>query len=75
MLDESFTALDTESRQSVQEGFRMSVSDLKIPGLVVTHRVADALGLGDRVYLLHKDTKNWEGLPSDMPAEGIPPQK
>jgi ABC-type sulfate/molybdate transport systems ATPase subunit len=67
MLDEPFTALDTESRQSVQEAVRTSVSDLQIPCLVVTHRVADANNLGDRVYILHQGFNRWEGRPSDMP--------
>lgn len=69
MLDEPFTALDTESRQSVQEAVRMCVSDLQIPCLVVTHRVADALGIGDRVCLLRQGVRHWEGHPSIMPAE------
>jgi ABC-type sulfate/molybdate transport systems ATPase subunit len=71
MLDEPFTALDTESRQSVQEAVRSCVSDLKIPCLVVTHRVADARELGDRVYLLNRGINHWEGLPSDLPVAGI----
>ncbi|MCX6689326.1 MAG: ATP-binding cassette domain-containing protein [Methanoregula sp.] len=71
MLDEPFTALDTESRQSVQEAVRSCVSDLKIPCLVVTHRVADARELGDRVYLLNRGVNRWEGLPSDLPVAGI----
>ncbi len=71
MLDEPFTALDTESRQSVQEAVRTCVSDLQIPCLVVTHRVADAHETGDRVYLLSRGVNRWEGLPSDMPAAGV----
>ncbi len=71
MLDEPFTALDTESRQSVQDAVRMCVSDLQIPCLVVTHRVADARDMGDRVYLLNRGVTRWEGLPSDIPTAGI----
>ncbi len=71
MLDEPFTALDTESRQSVQEAIRTSVSELQIPCLVVTHRDADATGIGDQVYILHQGVKQWEGRPSDMPASGM----
>jgi len=71
MLDEPFTALDTESRQYVQEAVRTSVSDLQIPCLVVTHRVADALGMGDRVYILHQGFNRWEGRPSDIAAAGM----
>ena len=71
MLDEPFTALDTESRQSVQEAVRTCVSELQIPCLVVTHRVADALEMGERVYLLNRGVNRWEGRPSDMPAAGM----
>ena len=71
MLDEPFTALDTESRQTVQEVVRTCVSDLQIPCLVVTHRVADALEMGERVYLLNRGVNHWEGRPSDMPAAGV----
>jgi len=71
MLDEPFTALDTESRKSVQEAVRTCVSDLQIPCLVVTHRLADALGVGDRVYMLHQGVNRWEGRPSDLPAAGM----
>ena len=71
MLDEPFAALDTESRQTVQEVVRTCVSELQIPCLVVTHRVADALEMGERVFLLNRGVNHWEGRPSDMPAEGM----
>jgi len=71
MLDEPFTGLDTESRQSVQEAVRTFVSDLKIPCIVVTHRVADALGIGERVCLLNRGINHWEGRPSDLPTAGM----
>jgi molybdate transport system ATP-binding protein len=71
MLDEPFTALDTESRQSVQEAVRTCVSDLHIPCLMVTHRVADALEMGERVYLLNRGVNHWEGRPSDISAAGM----
>jgi molybdate transport system ATP-binding protein len=71
MLDEPLTALDTESRQSVQEAVRTCVSDLQIPCIVVMHSVADALGIGDRVYLLNRGVNRWEGRPSDMPGAGL----
>jgi molybdate transport system ATP-binding protein len=71
MLDEPFTALDTESRQSVQEAVRTRVSDLQIPCLVVTHRVSDALDIGERVYLLNRGVNHWEGRPSDIPDAGM----
>jgi molybdate transport system ATP-binding protein len=71
MLDEPFTALDTESIQSVQEAVRTCVSDLQIPCILVMHSVADALVIGDRVYLLNRGVNRWEGRPSDMPGAGM----
>jgi ABC-type sulfate/molybdate transport systems ATPase subunit len=71
MLDEPFTALDTESIQSVQEAVRTCVSDLQIPCIVVMHSVADALVIGDRVYLLTRGVNSWEGRPSDLPGAGM----
>ena len=70
MLDEPFTALDTESRQSVQEAVRTCVSDLQIPCLVVTHRVTDAHEMSDRVCLLSRGVNRWQGRPSDIPVYG-----
>jgi len=71
LLDEPFTALDADSRQSVQEAVRTCVSELQIPCLIVTHRVADALRMADRVYLLNRGVNRWEGRPSEMPASGM----
>jgi len=73
MLDEPFTALDAESRKSVREAVRMYVSDREIPCLVVTHRIADANNMGDRLYLLNQGTNRWEGPPPVGISEGAQP--
>jgi molybdate transport system ATP-binding protein len=49
MLDEPFSGLDNESRRSVREVVRECVADLKIPCIMVTHRLGDARATGDRV--------------------------
>jgi molybdate transport system ATP-binding protein len=67
LLDEPFTALDSESTRIVKELARESVAVLKIPCIVVTHRRADADEIGDRVCLLCSGKKEWEGDPHGMP--------
>jgi molybdate transport system ATP-binding protein len=49
MLDEPFSGLDTESRQSVKDVVRQCVVDLSIPCIFVTHRKEDAKVTGDRI--------------------------
>lgn len=49
MLDEPFSGLDNESRRSVREVVRECVAELKIPCIMVTHRLGDARATGDRV--------------------------
>lgn len=54
MLDEPFSGLDSESRGSVQEIVRECVADLKIPCIMVTHRLGDARATGDRVCTIRR---------------------
>ncbi|MGA2913462.1 MAG: ATP-binding cassette domain-containing protein [Methanoregula sp.] len=67
MLDEPFTALDTQSSVSVKDAIRRCVAELQIPCLTVTHRVADAHDMGNRMCLLSQGTNIWEGKPGELP--------
>ena len=67
MLDEPFTALDSESTQTVKVLTRQYVRDLDIPCILVTHRVADSAEIGDRACVLCQGRMEWEGVPADMP--------
>jgi ABC-type sulfate/molybdate transport systems ATPase subunit len=67
MLDEPFTALDADSIRLVKELTRTYVTDMAIPCLVVTHRIADSRDIGDRVCVLCRGKKEWEGKPEDTP--------
>ena len=67
MLDEPFTALDSESTQTVKDLTRQYVRDLDIPCILVTHRVADSAEIGDRACVLCQGRMEWEGAPADMP--------
>jgi len=69
MLDEPFSSLDIESTLAVKELTRSIVMELKIPCIVVTHRVADSHEIGDRALVLCSGKKEWEGSPRDMPED------
>jgi molybdate transport system ATP-binding protein len=68
MLDEPFTALDAENIRLVKELMRTFVNEMKIPCLVVTHRVIDCRDVGDKVCVVCQGKKEWEGKPVDLPA-------
>ena len=67
MLDEPFTALDTESISIVKDLTRSVVAEMQIPCILVTHRVSDSQDIGDKACILCSGKKEWEGKPSDIP--------
>ena len=68
MLDEPFTALDADNIRLVKELTRTFVTEMQIPCLVVTHRITDSRDIGDRVDVICRGKKEWEGRPDDVPA-------
>ncbi|MFA4826524.1 MAG: ATP-binding cassette domain-containing protein [Methanoregula sp.] len=66
MLDEPFTALDAENIRSAKELLRSFVTGMHIPCLVVTHRIADSRDVGDRLYMINRGSREWEGRPEDV---------
>jgi molybdate transport system ATP-binding protein len=67
MLDEPFTALDADSMHSVKQYIRTFVTDMKIPCLIVTHRILDSKEIGDQACILFRGEIEWAGNPSDFP--------
>ena len=67
MLDEPFTALDAENIRLVKKLMRMLVTRMAIPCIVVTHRLTDSRDIGDRVCVICRGQKEWEGKPEDVP--------
>jgi ABC-type sulfate/molybdate transport systems ATPase subunit len=68
MLDEPFTALDADNTRLVKEVTRTFVTGMEIPCLVVTHRVTDSRDIGDKVCVICRGEKEWEGKPGDLPV-------
>ena len=73
MLDEPFTALDAESSGSVKNLLRSFVSDLRIPCILVTHRLNDARDIGDVACILRQGAVCWSGRSCDIPKTDLPP--
>src|SRR5262249_31671409 len=52
LLDEPLSALDGETRESLQEDLSRIVTSWKITTLMVTHDVSEAVFMADRILLL-----------------------
>jgi molybdate transport system ATP-binding protein len=68
LLDEPLTALDAAAVSSVIPLIRESVAAARIPCIIVTHRIADAVKGADRVCLIDHGKIVWEGVPGRMPV-------
>ncbi|MDD1690004.1 MAG: ATP-binding cassette domain-containing protein [Methanoregula sp.] len=67
MMDEPFSSLDVESTIAVKSLTRDIVKEMKIPCIVVTHRVADSQEIADWTMVISLGKREWEGRPHDMP--------
>ncbi|MFA6226357.1 MAG: hypothetical protein WC620_09350 [Methanoregula sp.] len=58
MLDEPFTALDANNIRLVKELTQTFVTEMKIPCLIVTHRINDSRDVGDKVCIICRGGKD-----------------
>jgi osmoprotectant transport system ATP-binding protein len=68
LMDEPFGALDPLTRRQLQEEFRRIQSRLRRSVILVTHDMAEALRLGDRVGVMDQGRLIWYGEPSLPPG-------
>jgi osmoprotectant transport system ATP-binding protein len=66
LLDEPFGALDPLTRENLQQAFASIRRELGLSGIFVTHDVAEALLLGDRIAVLHAGRLVQIGTPSEL---------
>ena len=66
MLDEPFNALDAESDRRMKNVLKAYVAEKQIPCILVTHRNNDINEVGDRVCVICKGRKTWEGSASNL---------
>ncbi|HEV3485377.1 MAG TPA: hypothetical protein VG106_08220, partial [Vicinamibacterales bacterium] len=61
LMDEPFGALDPVTRRQLQEQFRGIQSRLRKTVLLVTHDMAEAMALADRIGVLEQGKLIWSG--------------
>ncbi len=66
LLDEPFGALDPLTRENLQQAFTSIRRDLGLTAIFVTHDMAEALLLGDRIAVLHAGRLVQVGTPSEL---------
>ncbi len=71
LLDEPFSALDRELRDQLVALVKELVKELGVPALHVTHSVAEARQIADRVVRLDKGKVVAQGKPEDILAARI----
>ena len=68
LMDEPFGALDPVTRRQLQDEFRRIQSGLRKTVLLVTHDMAEAMTLADRIGVLDHGSLIWCGSPLDIRA-------
>jgi osmoprotectant transport system ATP-binding protein len=68
LMDEPFGALDPVTRRQLQDEFRRIQSELRKTVLLVTHDMAEAMMLADRIGVLDNGSLIWSGSPADIRA-------
>ncbi len=71
LLDEPFSSLDPLTRHGLHEVLLGLKAELGIPMILVTHDIAEALRLGDRVHPLHQGRHAPEWLQAAAAVSGI----
>jgi osmoprotectant transport system ATP-binding protein len=66
LLDEPFGALDPLTRDRIQQSFRRIRERLGLTAIFVTHDMAEALILGDRIAVLHAGRLVQVGTPREL---------
>lgn len=66
LLDEPFGALDPLTRERLQESFLRIRRDTGLTAVFVTHDMAEALMLGDRIAVMHEGRLQQIGTPHEL---------
>ena len=66
LFDESFSALDPQTRVALRREIRNLLPKLKIPALFITHDQEEAMELGDHIAILNKGRLEQVGTPQEV---------
>jgi molybdate transport system ATP-binding protein len=69
LLDEPLSALDARTRAGAARELAAVLREVEVPALLVTHDLAEAAELGDRVGVIDAGRVVQEGTPSELAAE------
>lgn len=70
MLDEPLSALDIQTQSMMRSYLKEKIKILKIPCILVTHSLHDALELGDLAYILDRGRVAISGDPASILKKG-----
>ncbi|HMV46709.1 MAG TPA: ABC transporter ATP-binding protein [Blastocatellia bacterium] len=66
LFDESFSALDPQTRTGLRREIRSLLRKLKVPALFITHDQEEAMELGDHIAILNKGRLEQIGTPQEV---------
>ncbi len=66
LFDESFSALDPQTRTGLRREIRLLLQKLKIPAMFITHDQEEAMELGDQIAILNKGRLEQIGTPREV---------
>ena len=66
LFDESFSALDPQTRVALRREIRNLLPKLKVPALFITHDQDEAMELGDQIAILNKGRLEQIGTPQEV---------
>lgn len=69
LLDEPLSALDAPLRKKLSEEIREMQKTIPFTAIMVTHDIEEAKTMSDRIILMKKGKKIWDGAPKDFSEE------
>ncbi len=66
LFDESFSALDPQTRVGLRREIRSLLRQLRVPALFITHDQEEAMELGDAIAILNRGRVEQIGTPDDV---------
>jgi len=70
LMDEPLSALDVEMQAAMRAYIKRRTLEARIPAIIVTHSVLDAMELGDRVFVMDRGRIAASGSPEDILKKG-----
>jgi ABC-type Fe3+/spermidine/putrescine transport system ATPase subunit len=71
LLDEPLSALDAPLRKKLAQEIRLLQRDFGFTGIMVTHDIAEAKAVSDKIILIKKGKLVWQGKAEDFKEEMI----